>query len=74
MGRNERLNMDHNSQLEFRLEGPGNYRLVHRRNTRASRNRWWFNQIREAVNQAVEWNVRGSRPEQVDLHGSAPRS
>jgi len=43
-------------QLEMRLENPANRRrpaLPHRRRT--TRARWWFDQMRRAVDEAAVW-------------------
>ena len=73
MSRNERFIMTNatNEQLELGFTGiklPANGEQRHGRVTRAA---WWFAQMREAVERAMDWNAVGEpRPEQIWIPGA----
>jgi hypothetical protein len=67
---NERLVMT-NEQMELGLGGARIEELAGRRETRIQRAAWWFARMREAVNNAMDWQpAREPRPEQIWLPGS----
>jgi len=55
-------------QLEMSFEGPVAFRPVIRRHRRMVRARWWFEQMRQVVDRAWDWEpAPPARPEQVSL-------
>lgn len=64
--------MNHNltsqRQLELELENARAFQIAMRRPQRVSRAQWWFQQMRQVVDQALEWQpASAGRPEQVWL-------
>ena len=74
MSRKERFIMTNatNEQLELGFNGirlPANG--THRQG-RVARATWWFAQMREVVERAMDWNAAGEpRPEQIWIPGAA---
>ena len=62
--------MTTDKQLELGLNAPKAARAA-RREDRMTRATWWFNKMRAAVNNAMDWPPAGTpRPEQTYLPGS----
>lgn len=60
-----------NEQLELGLGGTKTGIVAGRRENRIQRAAWWFDRMREAVNNAMDWPPAGEpRPEQIWLPGS----
>ena len=54
-----------NTQLELGFEGAQRANALRRRETRATRAAWWFSQMRQIVNHAIDWEAAPeARPEQ----------
>lgn len=65
MVRNERLNMT-NRQLEMSFGNARLCRRTSRRQRRLSSAKWWFDRMRQVVNEATEWRpAPAARPEQI---------
>lgn len=63
-----------NTQLELGFEGAKRLNSPRRRETRATRAAWWFNQMRQIVSHAIDWDaVPAPRPEQSWLGFPHPR-
>ena len=74
MLRNERLIMTNatNEQLELGFNGIRPCPHGTGREGRIARAAWWFTQMREVVERAMDWNVAGEpRPEQIWIPGAA---
>lgn len=57
-------------QMELELAGQRVCRSTLRRQNRASRGRWWFEQMRRVVDSAMDWEpLPPARPEQTYLGG-----
>jgi hypothetical protein len=55
-------------QMELGLHGQRECKSVARRQNRASRGRWWFEQMRRVVDRATDWErMPPARPEQTYL-------
>ncbi len=55
-------------QLEISLPAKQCRRINTRRQRRISRARWWFNQMRRVVDEAIDWRpANAARPEQIHL-------
>lgn len=55
-------------QLEISLHSKPCRRNNNLRQRRVSRARWWFNQMRRVVDEAIEWRpANQARPEQIHL-------
>lgn len=60
------IHLEQNRQLEFGLTREEEARAARRDERRVKRARWWFGQMRQAVNRAIDWSAAPSaRPEQV---------
>ncbi len=60
-----------NEQMELGFSGTELQRAVGQRETRIQRAAWWFARMREAVNNAMDWQPAAEpRPEQIWLPGS----
>jgi hypothetical protein len=56
-------NMNHpRTQLELSLENPMKLRQFSQPNRRLSRARWWFQQMHEVVDQALDWSTAPAAP------------
>jgi len=54
------------NQMELGFDGSPRVRPTMRRQRRLTRARWWFQQMRTVVNQAIDWSsAPPARPEQV---------
>jgi hypothetical protein len=62
--------MTNNTQLELSLNAKRTQPLNRRKNTRVARAKWWFSQMREAVENAIDWQEGESRGEQIWLAGT----
>jgi hypothetical protein len=62
--------MTNNTQLELSLNAKRTGPLNHRKSSRVARAKWWFSQMREAVEKAVDWQDGESRAEQSWLTGT----
>jgi len=61
-------------QLEMSLEGPVAFRPMIRRRRRLTRARWWFEQMRQVVDRALDLKpAPPARPEQVFMQLSHAR-
>jgi hypothetical protein len=56
-----------NQQLEILLKAPTARRTRTFRQRRMARAGWWFQQMRQVVDQAIEWKPSVTRPEQTQL-------
>jgi len=57
------------AQLELSFNGSESFHPVLRRHRRLTRARWWFDQMRLKVDQALDWtSAPPGRPEQVYLN------
>ena len=55
-------------QMELELNAQRECKSVARRQNRASRGRWWFEQMRRVVDGAMDWEpAPAARPEQTYL-------
>lgn len=54
----------HDQQLEIGFKAQARRRRQVRRTSRLSRARWWFNQMRRVVDNAIEWRPAPSVPPQ----------
>jgi len=73
MSRNERLIMTNatNEQLELGFNCIRLYPRGTGREGRVARAAWWFAQMREVVERAMDWNAVGEpRPEQIWIPGA----
>jgi hypothetical protein len=68
----ERKTMNNTNQLELGFKGAA----IPRRQQKINRARWWFTQMRRAVDSALDWQPSPpARPEQTWFaEGSAPES
>lgn len=67
--------MDRRQQLEMRLEGPTGFCRRAGPRRRATRARWWFEQMRLAVDQATDWEpaaASSDRPAQAPAPDKVP--
>jgi hypothetical protein len=74
MSRNERFIMTNatNEQLELGFSGIKLRLNSARPEGRVARAAWWFAQMREVVERAMDWNAIGEpRPEQIWIPGAA---
>ena len=63
--------MTTNQQLELGFNGNQTRILGRRRETRAARAQWWFARMREAVENAIDWQAAAQpRPEQMWMPGA----
>ena len=63
--------MTTNQQLELGLNGGQTRILGRRRETRMARGQWWFARMREAVENAIDWQAAAQpRPEQIWMPGA----
>jgi hypothetical protein len=63
--------MTTNEQLELGFNGTQTRIFGRRREQRMARAQWWFAKMREAVENAVNWqNDAPSRPEQIWMPGA----
>lgn len=59
--------MKHQMELTLAASTPA-YRRAHRRQRRMPSAHWWFDQMRKAVDEAMDWQpARPARPEQTRL-------
>jgi hypothetical protein len=56
-----------NQQLEIGLKSTKCNRRISRRQQRLARARWWFNQMRRVVDEAVEWKPASPSTERSGL-------
>ena len=75
MSRKERSNMTNatNEQLELGFNPDSRCRGANsaRQGGRITRAAWWFAQMREVVERAMDWNAAGEpRPEQIWIPGA----
>ena len=73
MLRNERFIMTNATNEQLELGFNGIQRLVNspRHRGRVARATWWFAQMREVVERAMDWNAVGEpRPEQIWMPGA----
>ena len=73
MSRNERFIMTNatNEQLELGFNGIKLLTNAVPRQGRVARATWWFAQMREIVERAMDWNAAGEpRPEQIWIPGA----
>jgi len=60
-----------NQQLELGFNGNQTRIFGRRRETRAVRAQWWFARMREAVENAIDWQAAAQpRPEQMWMPGA----
>jgi hypothetical protein len=60
---NERFNMQNQTQqMELGFNPNGNLHITMRRPRRMAGAHWWFNQMRSAVNRAVDWHTAPAAP------------
>jgi hypothetical protein len=60
-----------NEQLELGFNGQSSKINTARREGRIARANWWFTKMREAVENAMDWQAANeSRPEQIWMPGS----
>lgn len=65
---NERLRMSDRQQMEIGFTRGCSFQPTVRRQRRLSRARWWFNQMRQVVNDALQRQpAPAPRPEQIYL-------
>ena len=63
--------MTTNEQLELGFNGTQTRIFGRRREQRMSRAQWWFAKMREAVENAMDWQTAGQpRPEQIWMPGA----
>ena len=63
--------MTTNEQLELGFNGTQSRILGRRREQRMARARWWFDKMRAAVENAMDWqDAEQSRPEQIWMPGA----
>lgn len=63
---NSTVNVDAAGQLELSLLGRARPRRLTAREERLRRARWWFNKMRQVVDQALEWQpAPAARAEQI---------
>jgi len=63
--------MTTNQQLELGFNGTQTRILGRRRETRQARAQWWFARMREAVENAIDWQAAAQpRPEQIWMAGA----
>ena len=75
MSRKERLNMTMtnatDNQLELGFNGIQPRPTAARREGRIARASWWFSQMRDIVERAMDWETAGEpRPEQIWIPGA----
>ena len=69
---NERLIMTEQKQMELGLAGANRCPRVARRERRLNRANWWFDQMRQVVDQAMDWPAPPRfQPEQTWLEQAA---
>lgn len=67
-GKNLNQTMTNQRQLELGFEQARAFQLAHRRQPKPSRAQWWFQQMRQAVDQALDWQpVPAAPPQQTWL-------
>ena len=61
-----------NQQLELGFNGTQTRILGRRRESRMARGQWWFARMRQAVENAIDWQATGAegRPEQTWIPGA----
>ena len=60
------INTDEQNQMELGLDKARSCRSSQRPQRRLSRANWWFQQMREVVDRAVDWrSAPRARPEQI---------
>ena len=62
--------MTKNTQLELSLNAKRIQPRNHRQNGRVARGRWWFSQMRQAVEKAVDWPEGENGAQQIWLAGA----
>jgi hypothetical protein len=63
--------MTTNEQLELGFNGTQTRIFGRRREQRMARAQWWFAKMREAVENAMDWQTAGQpRPEQIWMPGA----
>jgi hypothetical protein len=63
--------MTTNTQLELGLKAKNVHPAQHRQVTRVARAKWWFNQMRETVEKAIDWQTEPApRAEQIWMTGT----
>ena len=63
--------MTTNEQLELGFNGTPARSLGRRRETRVARAQWWFAKMREAVENAMDWQTANEpRPQQIWMPGA----
>ena len=63
--------MTTNEQLELGFNGTHNRRFGRRREQRMARAKWWFDIMRAAVENAMDWqDADPARPEQIWMPGA----
>jgi len=71
MASKERQIMTTNEQLELGFNGTQTRIFGRRREQRMARAQWWFAKMREAVENAMDWQNAGQpRPEQIWMPGA----
>ena len=74
MSRKERFNMTYatDNQLELGFGGIQPRQNTARREGRIARAGWWFAQMRDIVERAMDWQAAGEpRPEQIWIPGAS---
>ena len=62
--------MTNNTQLELSLKAMRIQPPIHRQSGRVARGRWWFSQMRQAVEKAVDWPEGENGAQQIWLAGT----
>jgi hypothetical protein len=58
------------TQLELSLNAKRSQPRSHHKSSRVARAKWWFSQMREAVENAIDWPEGENRTEQIWLAGT----
>ena len=70
----DRIQLEDRQQLEISFDGNCNFRPAVRRQKRLTRARWWFSQMRQVVNRAIDWEpAEPGRPEQSQFGSQGGR-
>src|SRR5262249_13918035 len=62
---NKKMIMVTRQQMELTFDASGSFRPAIRRQRRLRRARWWFEQMRQAVDRALDRDTAIARPEQI---------